>query len=155
MQLLFQPRVSLPARHNMLERMQLDVHGCRVWLFTMQSVLWPNAPIFGGWTVLFTPWKYIFHRVLMKMLWLLSFSSQIKKLMFLYQIVLLWPRNAPTFFLSSKNAFLFDLCPIWLHLHCASWWRGCTSKNTTKELSQCKSICSTLLKLWKGESYYV
>ena len=31
-----------------------------VWLFTMQSVLWPNAPINGGWAVLFTAWKYIF-----------------------------------------------------------------------------------------------
>ena len=29
--------------------------------FTMQSVLWPNAPIIGGWAVLFTSWKYIFY----------------------------------------------------------------------------------------------
>ena len=33
-----------------------NVYDC----FTMQSVLWPNAPINGGWAVLFTAWKYIF-----------------------------------------------------------------------------------------------
>ena len=33
-----------------------NVYDC----FTMQSLLWPNAPINGGWAVLFTAWKYIF-----------------------------------------------------------------------------------------------
>ena len=33
-----------------------NVYDC----FTMQSVLWPNAPINGGLAVLFTAWKYIF-----------------------------------------------------------------------------------------------
>ena len=32
-QLLFQPTVSLPARHNMLARMQTDFNGRRIWLF--------------------------------------------------------------------------------------------------------------------------
>ena len=34
------------------------VFGC----FPMQTVLWPYAPIIGGWAVLFTFWKYIFYR---------------------------------------------------------------------------------------------
>ena len=35
------------------------VFGC----FTMQSVLWPNAPIIGGWAVFFNSRKYIFYRI--------------------------------------------------------------------------------------------
>ena len=33
MQLLLQPRVSLPARHKILAQMQINVNGCRVSLF--------------------------------------------------------------------------------------------------------------------------
>ena len=35
------------------------VFGCS----TMQSVLWPNAPIIGGWAVFFNSRKYIFYRI--------------------------------------------------------------------------------------------
>ena len=43
--------------HECKQILLAAVFGCS----TMQLVLWPNAPLIGGWAVLFTPWKYIFH----------------------------------------------------------------------------------------------
>ena len=51
--LLRQHRTRL---HEYKSILMVAIFGC----FTMKSVLWPNAPLIGGWAVLFTPWKYIF-----------------------------------------------------------------------------------------------
>ena len=43
------------------------VFGC----YTMQLVLWPNAPIIGGWAVFFNSRKYIFNYILYIIIWCL------------------------------------------------------------------------------------
>ena len=53
MQLLHQPRFSLTGLHEYKSILMVAVFGC----FTMKSVQWTNAPIIGGWAVLFTPMK--------------------------------------------------------------------------------------------------
>ena len=56
------PRVSLILRQHRKDlyeyksNLMVAVFGC----FTMQLMLWPNAPIIGGWAVFFNSRKYIF-----------------------------------------------------------------------------------------------
>ena len=54
MQFLFQQDTT--CLHECKQLLLAAVFGCS----TMHLVLLPNAPIIGGWAVLFTPWKYIF-----------------------------------------------------------------------------------------------
>ena len=54
LQLLFKQDIAWLHQRKLI--LTIAVFGC----FTMKWVLWPNAPIIGGWAVLFTPRKYIF-----------------------------------------------------------------------------------------------
>ena len=54
LQLLFKQNIAWLYQRKLI--LTIAVFGC----FTMKWVLWPNAPIIGGWAVLFTPRKYIF-----------------------------------------------------------------------------------------------
>ena len=54
LQLLFKQDIAWLYQCKLI--LTIAVFGC----FTMKWVLWPNAPIIGGWAVLFTPRKYIF-----------------------------------------------------------------------------------------------
>ena len=88
--------------HSMIASIQININHCRVWLFY-------NAPIIGGWVVLFTPIKYIFlcesfpqrglgwHQC--------TYFNQ-KKTTFFQQKKLLFLAKESTFFQQKKVLFL-------------------------------------------------
>ena len=85
LQLLFKQDIAWLHQRKLI--LTIAVFGC----FTMKWVLWPNAPIIGGWAVLFTPRKYIFfkRKTLVFSLKIISFLPQLSNNLSFYVLFIL------------------------------------------------------------------